>query len=236
MVKVKKSFLFILLVSISMSVFALPVDSEKVSSERPLPRISPSLILNRLEENLTGIKDLQAEMAFQIYIKKLGFPFTVHADYYFKVPDKVKIELRGIPGLLVGDAPKTVTAATTLTGFRKDYQTLYRAKLQGMRRFDGQSCYLLELTPNSSDGNVAKTFLWVNEQNYTIPQLITHYHDGSWIQVKRTYSIIQKHLLVQHIEATMDFVQSKLEADVKADYTTYKLNQGLKDTLFEDKK
>lgn len=211
-------------------------DSDRLSSEHSKVRTSPTAILDNLEQNMIGIRDLQAQMAFQIYIKKLGFPFSVHADYYFKSPDKVKLALRGIPGLIAGDVPKTITAATTLTGFRKDFQTLYRAKLEGVRMFENQPCYLLELTPLTADGNVTKTILWVNRDNFTTPQLITHYNDGSWIQVKRTYSEIQEHLLVQHVEASMNFVQSNLQADVKAEYSAYRLNQGLKDTLFETPK
>lgn len=129
-----------------------------------------------------------------------------------------------------------ITAATTLTGFRKDYQSLYRAKLNGVRKIDGQTCFYLELTPSHNDGNVAKTFLWINEENYTMPKLITQYRDGSWIEVKRTYRLIQNHLLVQHIEASMDFTKSNLEANVSADYNRYKLNQGLQDSLFDEPK
>lgn len=226
----------VLIGALSVKASPLPEDSDKISSEHLTVRIPPSTILGRLEESMQGIRDLSAQMAFQIYIKKLGFPFSLHADYYFKSPDKVKIALRGIPGLIAEDVPKTITAATTLSGFRKDYLALYHSKLQGIRTLDARSCYQLELTPIATDGNVAKTILWVNRENFTIPRMITQYKDGSWVQVNRTYASVQGHLLVRHIEASMNFVQNNLEADVKADYSAYKLNQGLSDSLFEEKK
>lgn len=228
--------LLFLLVSLTAFSADSESDSEKLSNDKTNLTISPSAVLDRLEDNMAGIKDLQAQMVFHIFVKRLGFPFSVNADYYFKAPDKVKIALHGLPGLLLGDAPKTITGAVTLTGFRKDFQTLYHTKLLGTRKILEKACYYLELTPIREDGNVSKTLLWVNRDDFTLPRLITNYKDGSWIQVNRTYSLIEKHLLVDHIDATMNFIKNDLKADVTASYAHYKINQGLSDQIFEEDK
>lgn len=230
-------FAFLLAIfSLFLNGYSATSDSDKLGTENVQTKLSVHDILDRIEENMNGINDLQAQMTFRIFVRRLGFPFNVNADYYFKKPDKVKIALHGLPGLLVGDAPKTITAATTLTGFRKDYQNLYHSKLLGIRKVRGQSCYYLELTPIHEDGNVSKTLLWINQDDFTLPRLFTNYKDGSWIEVNRTYMPVEKHRLVDHIDATMNFVKNDLQADVTAHYEKYKINQGLSDTIFEDKK
>lgn len=204
--------------------------------ETPTP-LQGETILKNIEDQIADIQDLQALIAFTVLTNKfIKFPVTFHADYYFKSPDKVKIKFRGLPRLFLSDAPKAVTAATTLTGFPRNYASLYDIKILGIRNVERQNCYYLQLIPKKSDGNVARTFLWVNQKTFTVPKLSTEYKDKSWIHIKRVYKPLKNYFLVKDITSDMKFVQGDLEAHVQARFENYVLNQGLSDTLFEDGK
>ena len=171
--------------------------------------------------------------ALQTYTARIAFDIdlhafleihpTLHATYYFKRPDKAKLDFDTIPAMAQQFQHIYASLATPDT-----WPQLYNVSF-AKTPVAGQP-YLLKLVPKK-DGNVDRVFVTIDSTSYGIERSEWRYKNGSWIIMQQTLGAVSGFLLPQG--QIGDFSLPSYKAHVIATYSDYRLNVPIPDSVFK---
>lgn len=230
----KKFFIFSLMLFISNS-FAQSKDANK--------------ILDDVKKKFDAIRDYEVDVNIKLDFEFVKMPDT-KAKIYFKQPDKVKIDSKGFAML-----PKQSINFSPAQLLKGDYTALY-ARSESL---DGINTDVIKIIPNNDSADVILTTLWVDQTQKVIRKIETTGKRSGTAKVDLAYD--DKNLgLPSQIKFTLnaDLAETKKEApqqqqneqkenrkwrdrsnfagNVTVTYSNYRINKGIPDSFFEEKK
>lgn len=229
--RMRKNIIFLLAIFlIGGWVAASSENSEKLSFAADTPRISSDELFRRIIDTSNQIRDLSAKIDFDLKLHNLGLSFNISGDYYYKQPDKVHLDFKSLPPFLASRQDEIVNHTTLITELLKNPVQNFNGRILAEIPAFQVNCYLVELIPKTKQ-NITKVFLWVNADDYTIPQTILEFDDGSNVTERKTYMEMDHMWVVSKAETMID--SPSVQANVFTTFTGYQINKGLPDSLFE---
>ena len=228
----KKIFLFFVIIA-----FAVPAQTK-----------DPDKILNEVKKNFDKIKDYSVDVEIKVDVSFLKVPDT-KAKIYFKSPDKVKVESKQFALL-----PKGALHISPTSLLKGNYTALF----DRFENYEGSKTAVIKTIPIGDSSEVILTTFWVDLSDYIIKKveistkvngtftLELKYDSGTKFKQLPSSLVfsfdvsklnIPKRFTTQNEEDNQDTTSSKPSiGKVYINYSNYKVNQGLPDSLFEEKK
>lgn len=174
----------------------------------------------------SGMKDCQADLNIKFNVKYiLPLRFSLTGKYYYKAPDKFKVDLKRTPSFLK-KYPKVFSWALPEV---KDFNTAVLPD----EAVDGKNCFVLLLTPKQPMGDLANHTIWIDQEEYIMRKQMFKYNTDARITINQYYVKLQGYWVFNNLQAVFNFPKINLNADVNANYENYKFNQNLPDKIFE---
>ena len=188
-------------------------------------------ILKNLRSLYSGIKDYKVTLTINVKGQNISInKMLMHI--YFKRPDKIKVVALGGIGMLPAGLPLDDQIADML----KNSISIY----MGSEKINGIDCHKIRLIPNIKRHKTTDTILWIDKKKNVIVRssadkptnMITNWTyttiDGKFYMPKQI-----------NVETTNKFARDNdkpQKVTMKAMFTSYKINKGIKDSIFVEKK
>ena len=210
----------------------------------------PNKILKAVETRFNKVRDYQANVSVKLDMDFVKVPES-KAKLYFKQPDKVKIESTGFAML-----PKQSVNFSPAQFLKGNFTALYvRNETVNNKNLD-----VIKIIPNSDTTDVILTTVWVDQAQSVITKVETSTKKGGTIQIDFVYDPktiplpttlkFSFNLGDVQIPASVENAQSnqndkhdnrrsgtaKLKGSVIMTYSDYKINTGIPDSFFDEKK
>jgi outer membrane lipoprotein-sorting protein len=227
----KKSFLLIILIAFSC-----------LGQTR-----NPDIILNNVKQKFEEVKDYIVNVKIKIDVDFLKAPVS-EAKIYFKQPDKIHIESENFALL-----PKEGINFSPMSLLKGNYTAIYEKK----DTVDGIETAVIRIIPLEENSNVVLTTLWIDQSKNFIRKVESTTKANGSFSIDLNYkSSIDDYPLPSSMIFTFNInrnmmnrgMQGKLNGEEKnkeqksttgkvyINYSDYKVNQGLPDSIFEKKK
>ena len=206
-------------------------------------------ILEKVKSAYSKIKDYEVHVTVKVDVEFLKVPET-EATIYFKQPDKMKIASDGFAML-----PRqgfNFSPASLLNGD-------YTAILEKEETIDHLPCYVVKVIPNGDTKDVILTTLWIDKATPAIRKIETATKSNGTHNISLEYNelFIKQYPLPSAMTFSFDLSKTNFQhgfgndmnddkgkqkknrptkGTVHVYYSNYKINTGLSDSLFEDKK
>ena len=219
--------------TIVMLIFAL-------SAMMPAQTLTAEKILLNVKANFDAVKDYTVTLTGTVNMERLKVPKMI-VKLYFKQPNKFKTESKGTSFL-----PRTMLDINPT-----DLLNKFDGSVMGKEISEGRSFYKLRLISKPEKGKqVRESFIWVDESNWTITRLESYPQEGRKIEVLIESIVVDgKFILPSKISASFDFEQKvdslaerfnpnrlPRKGSAELTYSDYRVNTGLTDEFFEQKK
>ena len=209
-------------------------------------------ILKDVIRKFDKVEDYQADISLKLDISFAKIPDT-KAKIYFKKPDKVKIDSKGfaiVPRQSINFSP-----ASLLKG---DYTAIY-VKTETV---DNNKLDVIKIIPNSDSTDIILSTLWIDENQSLIRKVVTNGKKSGTTTIEMSYdnpsyslpSKIVFNFNVSDVDVPQQMQQQQpmqqqnqnqndarhrgfrsISGKVIVTYSNYKINQGIPDSIFEDK-
>jgi outer membrane lipoprotein-sorting protein len=205
----------------------------------------PNKLLKALEAKFEKVKDYQAEVDVRLDMEFIKVPPT-KGKVYFKQPDKFKFESDGFAML-----PKQSTNFSPMQLLKGDYTSVFVRT----EKIDGNSLDVVKLVPNNDTSNFIISTLWIDAANSVISKVETTTKKSGTVKTEFTYThatiplptVLKLSFNLGEANLPENPMNSKKETDqnrrptrikglVIMTYSNYKINKGIPDKLFEEKK
>lgn len=206
----------------------------------------PNKILDELKDRFDKIKDYQVDAKIKVDVNFLKVPES-KAQIYYKAPDKVKMDSEGFALL-----PKQGLNFSPAKLLKEDFSALY-IRLEEM---DGVITDVVKVIPNSDTSQVILSTLWIDSVEKFIRKIETTTKNSGTIQVEFYYTGTEKIGLPSQVKFQFKVDTPDLHTNspgneshehnparkqkgpmsgmVIIDYSNYKINQGISDSLFTE--
>jgi outer membrane lipoprotein-sorting protein len=208
----------------------------------------PNKLLNRIVEKFNRVNDYEVDLSVKLDFEMIKVPDS-KAKIFFKQPDKIKIDSKGFAMI-----PKQSTNFSPTQFLKGDFTSLYvRSEIIGNRKLD-----VIKIIPDSDSTDVILSTLWIDDKEQVIRKVETTGKRSGTIHIFIDYdgnifglpSQIKFEFNLGNIQVPEDPRQQKeksedenkprsrrqLSGSVIISYSNYIVNQGIDDSLFEDKK
>ena len=228
----KKIFLFFIVIA-----FIAPAQTK-----------DPDKILNEVKKNFDRIKDYSVDVTIKVDVSFLKVPDT-KARIYFKQPDKVKVESNQFALL-----PRGALHISPTSLIKGNYTALF----DRFENYEGSKTAVIKTIPIGDSSDVILTTFWIDLSDYIIKKVeISTKVNGTFtldfnydpkakfkqLPSSLVFSFnvsklnIPKRFTVQNEGDNQDETSSKPSiGKVYINYSNYKVNEELPDSLFEEKK
>lgn len=212
-----------------------------LTSAAQTPALTAETVLKRVKANFDAVQDYTVTLTGTVDLERLKVP-KMNVTLYFKQPNKFKTESKGtsfIPRNLLDINPA-------------DLLSKFDGTLMGEEMMDGRKQYKLRMVTKPVKGRpVSDSYIWVDGGTWTITRMEAYPSEGRRIEILIESSLIDgKYILPSRIRASFDFSQNpdslaervynpnRIPRKGKAEltYSEYKVNTGLSDGFFEQKK
>lgn len=207
-------------------------------------------ILKAIEARFNQVKDYQANVSVKLDMDFVKVPES-KAKLYFKQPDKVKIESEGFAML-----PKQSVNFSPTQFLKGDFTALYVRN----ETDNGKNLDVIKVIPNSDTTDVILTTLWIDQTQSVIMKAETATKKGGTIKIDFNYDSKTLPLpttlkfsfnlgdmqMPGHVEDAQNNQNdkrgdrrgsvAKLKGSVIMTYSNYKINTGIPDSFFVEKK
>jgi hypothetical protein len=176
------------------------------------------------------LKDYTADVgnALNIKVSLLRVPMDLQGTYYYKQPDKYKMELKNAPALL--------QKYPQIYGYHPVDPQGFNISMLPDESVGGKSCWVLRLDKKSTESDFRGQTVWIQKDNYTSPRRLYNYTSNGRIDVRFKWRREQGFWVMDRVEAELDFPKFGGSASLVASYSGYRFNSGLDDKIFDSKK
>lgn len=188
---------------------------------------SVKTIFDGMKKINPGLNDYSSQIAITIDAKWgfVSYTPTMQGNYYFKKPDKHKLELT--------KAPSYLKKYPQVFGWSLPDPDQFKNRIVKEETVAGQSCWVIEMVPKQQSGDLVRQLLSVGKKDFMIYRQQYFYRNAGAITVDMQYDKVGKYQLFKSMKSTFSFPSVKISAGVEATYSNYKVNTGLKDSFFK---
>jgi outer membrane lipoprotein-sorting protein len=207
----------------------------------------PDHILDEVKKTFNKVQDYVVDVNIKVDVDFIKAPET-KATIYFKQPDKVHFESESFAML-----PKEGLDFSPMGFLKEKYTAIY----EKADTVDGYKTDVIKVIPLVDETNVVLTTLWIDESRYIIRKVQSTLKMGGTFAIelkydnpKMNYALPSSMIFTFNIErmnlpkgmaGELNENKSKDEkkkttGKVYVTYSNYKVNKGIPDSVFEEKK
>jgi len=171
-----------------------------------------------------GLADYSADMRLRLdaNLGFLNYRPEMSGRYLYKRPDKHKLDLP--------KAPNYLKKYPSVFGFNLPKLKNYESKVLADEEVDGAPCYHVYMLNKVKEHNdIEHLEIYIDKKNYTVPRYDTYYNGGH-LFVTSKYRQQDSYWVFERM--TADYKASSVSVQASADYSNYRFNQNLPDSLF----
>lgn len=207
----------------------------------------PEKLLAQVKDAFNQVKDYEVDVNIIIDVEFLKVPET-NAKIYFKQPDKVKVDAEGfalMPREGLNFSPNSLLKENYTALFEKD------------EKVDGFNCAVVKIIPLGSGTSVILSTVWIDRKNSVIRKVETTTKTNGTFNIDLKYDLGKtKYPLPVSIVFAFEVNKLNLPKGFSGDtskkkkdngkdtapgkvyvkYSNYKINKGISDKVFEEKK
>lgn len=198
----------------------------------PFRPMTSQELSDRILSAYNKIEDLSVDIHLKFKMSNPGYKFGATGTFFYKQPSKTMLQLHG--GFMAERFAKeeeTIKATNILAALRKNITQEYEARILSQTVLRGQNCYKVELIPKKKE-NIAKIFIWINVDRYTMPLVVMQYRDGSKLTQHKQYMLHNNVYVVQKMQTL--YVSPEKQLKIQTSFENYRVNEGIPDTVFEN--
>ncbi|MAT40213.1 MAG: hypothetical protein CL946_11485 [Ectothiorhodospiraceae bacterium] len=197
-------------------------------------------VMKNVRAQFDRVKDYTVDIRAKVDIPRVQVP-AMEAKLYFKQPDKVHLKADGFAMI-----PKDAVSFNPHVFEDERYDMV----VQGTESIGGKGCYKVKLLARSDTLRVQRAMVYVDSTDWLILRLESDPNQGRSAVANITYALIEnKYFLPSKAEVNMDAPPMRLrpgqsikkdeqeegqQASASIEYSNYKVNTGLSDSLFEE--
>lgn len=207
----------------------------------------PMKIINSVIEKFEKIRDYEVDVTIKLDFSMVKIP-DMKAKYYFKQPDKVKIDSKGFAMI-----PKQSLNFSPAQFLKGDFTAIYvKTETEDSHIYD-----IIKIIPNSDSVDVILSTLWIDQNLKVIKKVETTGKRSGTLHIDLDY----KEKLVLPSSAIFSFNSgnipiregqipteekkvnrenirrdASISGKVLMTYSNYQINKGIPDSFFEEKK
>lgn len=206
-----------------------PGPSPSTSSQAEEERKRLLAIYDKSENLNPKLKDYTAglDIAVSVKLALLRLPLSLHGTYFYKAPDKHKLELQNAPPLL--------SKYPQIFGMRPVKPQEHTMSRLPDEELNGRKVFVLRFDKKDNADYRGAT-LWIDQEDYTTPRRLYTYKDNGKIEVELKWRKDGGYTIPDEVSANFDFPKHGAAATATAKYGSYSFNNGLDDKIFDDKK
>ena len=207
----------------------------------------PNKLLDAVKTRFEKVKDYQADVEVKLDMEFIKVPPS-KAKVYFKQPDKFKIDTEGFAML-----PKQGTNFSPMQLLKGDYTAVYVRS----DKVDGKSLDVVKLVPNTDTSDFIISTLWIDASQSIIHKVETTTKRSGTVKTEFTYlpsstplpTILKisfnlgeanlpdaPGVAEKKDNGRMGGRAAKIKGSVIMTYANYKINKGISDKFFVEKK
>jgi len=207
----------------------------------------PDHILDEVKRTFNKVQDYVVDVNIKVDVDFIKAPET-KATIYFKQPDKVHFESESFAML-----PKEGLDFSPMGFLKEKYTAIY----EKADTVDGYKTDVIKVIPLVDETNVVLTTLWIDESRYIIRKVQSTLKMGGTFAIelkydkpKMNYALPSSMIFTFNIERmnlpkgmTGELNENKSKDEKKkttgkvyVTYSNYKVNKGIPDSVFEEKK
>lgn len=208
---------------------------------------NPDEILNDVKNKLESFEDYQVDLSIKVDMEFLRIP-NVYSKVYFKQPNKMKMESDDFAVL-----PKEGVNFSPAQLLQNDYSAIYVKE----DTLDNSNVDVIKIIPLDDSLGIILTTLWIDAQKKIVRKIETTTKKRGTFQIRLFYESMEQYGLpssmiftfsVENLEVpetlTMDAggvkkplgkISKNFTGNIVVTYSNYKINQGLKDSFFDEK-
>lgn len=233
------------------AVFFIPKNNVFANSPQKAVSRDANEILVALQKRFSSVKDYSADVVIKVKVDFLKIPIT-KAHIYYKAPDKIKVDAKGFAML-----PRNGLDFANTSLLKNKYDAIYIKD----EMVNGINCAVVKVIP-SDPGEVILSTMWINPEKNELEKFVTSTKSNGTFEVALTYDKTKPELVMpSQLNITFDINKIQLPKSMSGDltgetartekptnekkstkgqvfinYSNFKINQGLKDELFLEKK
>ncbi|MBS3945402.1 MAG: hypothetical protein KGZ42_07885 [Melioribacter sp.] len=207
----------------------------------------PMKIINSVIDKFEKIRDYEVDVTIKLDFSMVKIP-DMKAKYYFKQPDKVKIDSKGFAMI-----PKQSLNFSPAQFLKGDFTAIYvKTETEDSHTYD-----IIKIIPNSDSVDVILSTLWIDQNLKVIKKVETTGKRSGTLHIDLDY----KDKLVLPSSAVFSFNtgnipgregqilndekkgyrenirrDASISGKVLMTYSNYQINKGIPDSFFEEKK
>lgn len=208
----------------------------------------PYKLLDQVKTKFEKITDYEVDININVDMEFLRIP-KVSAKVYFKQPDKMKMDSEDFAVL-----PKEGISFSPTSFLKNEYSAIYIKS----DTLEGSTVDIIKILPMDDSSNVVLSSLWIDANNNVIRKVKTTtknkgtftarliYGDNikNGLPIKMIFKFnVNEPKLPEMLEMQaggvkkpLGKINKNLAGKIEITYTNYKINQGLSDSFFDDKK
>ncbi len=207
----------------------------------------PYAILNKVKASFAKVKDYKADISVKVNMEYLKVP-DMKATMYFKQPNKTKLDSKEFAML-----PKQAFNFSPTGMLDKDFNAIYVKQ----DKIDGRTMNVVKVIPNSDSSIIILSTLWIDAEKNLVRKVESTARRGGSTQIELLYDNNFQYPLPKKILFSLDVPKLQLMQDlrnkkigqdnkngqkatergsVEIFYSNYKVNSGLSDDIFKEKK
>jgi len=169
--------------------------------------LSADEILSKISSVNPSLKTLQVNL--NIKAQFMGLTLPCKGVLFLKKPDKLKVELDGVPEILKGK--KDFFNKLLPASFKpEDYDSTIIGRETLKENVD---CFILELIPKKKK-KIEKAYLWVETETFITPKTKLFYTDGGIALFMQNFGVYEDCILPREQYVNIDTSELKAEAHV----------------------
>lgn len=215
--------------------------------------VSAEELFVKMRQKFTRIKDYTADVKMLVNVSYMKIP-PLTGVLYYKAPDKMKFDRKG--GIAI--MPKKGVSFNMSSTMPTDDATVIDG---GYSEINGVKVHVIKVIPNHEENDIVLTKVWVDEANILALRIETTTKENGTVKMDLEYGQYTKLALPDKVTLHVDEKEYKLPKGVTLDYDdlkevseaqkkqknslrkgkivinylSYKINTGLKDTIFTEK-
>ncbi len=213
--------------------------------------LKPEDILEKVKTNFSRVNDYEVTVNIKVDVNFLKVPET-RAKIYYKQPDKIKLKSEGFALL-----PKEGLDFSPYSFLEGDYTAIFDKE----NVIGNNPCYLIKIIPLGDKGDLILSTLWIDKNKYIIRKIESTTKSNGTFTIDLKYDNDLKYPLPSSMIFTFNVQKMQMPKEITGDmtdetnqekgkqnksrtttgkvyidYSDYKVNSGLPDSLFSEEK
>jgi outer membrane lipoprotein-sorting protein len=207
----------------------------------------PMKIINSVIEKFEKIRDYEVDVTIKLDFSMVKIP-DMKAKYYFKQPDKVKIDSKGFAMI-----PKQSLNFSPAQFLKGDFTAIYvKTETEDSHIYD-----IIKIIPNSDSVDVILSTLWIDQNLKVIKKVETTGKRSGTLHIDLDYKeklVLPSSAIFSFNSGNIPIREGQIQTEEKKvnrenirrdasisgkvlmTYSNYQINKGIPDSFFEEKK